>query len=83
MGLGDIAVMNGDFLQAKASYLAQRLMGNSVSGVSRIYLGLARAYLGLDELDDAEIYIANGIASTPRLDTGFVKRISRNWERPG
>ncbi len=71
MGLGDIAVMNGDFLQAKASYLAQRLMGNSVSGVSRINLGLARASLALDELDNAEIYIANGIASTLPLDYRF------------
>ena len=71
MGLGDIAVMNGDFVQAKANYLAQRLIGNSVSGVSRINLGLARASLRLDELDDAEIYIANGIASTLPLDYRF------------
>jgi tetratricopeptide (TPR) repeat protein len=71
MGLGDIALMNGDFVEAKKNYLAPELIVNSVSGRSRTDLGLARAYLELDELDDAEIYVANGIASTLRLDYRF------------
>src|SRR5207302_2553848 len=39
MGLGDIAIMNGDFVQAKEHYFAPILIESSVSSRSRINLG--------------------------------------------
>jgi len=71
MGLGDIAILNGEFAKAQEIYATPRLVPNTVSGISRIDLGLARTCLEHDALEDAEFYIADGIASTSRLDYRF------------
>jgi tetratricopeptide (TPR) repeat protein len=71
MGLGDVCVLKDHFSEAKGRYLESPLHGNSVSGLSRIHLGLARATLALGELDDAEFHIGAGFACTGRLDYQF------------
>ena len=71
MGLGDIDIINRDFVNAKKNHGAPWLIPKSVSGQSRISLGLARACFGLSEFDDAELYVGSGIALTLRIDYRF------------